>query len=75
MKHKYNTGAEDDRPCFCCCGCNQSKNVEALGCLAVLYMRHTNFASVEDTTVEAAAAKAAKEGQILLQVRACWRCQ
>jgi hypothetical protein len=49
----------------------QSKNVEALGCLAVLYMRHTNFAEDKSMTPEAAAKKAAKDGLVLLQVSFC----
>jgi hypothetical protein len=49
----------------------QPNNVEALGCLAILYMRHTNFADDKsgDGSVEMAAKRAAREGFTLLQVR------
>lgn len=50
---------------------SQSTNVEALGCLAVLYTRHTSFsggAAGDGSSIELAAKKAAKEGLTLLQV-------
>ena len=49
----------------------QRNNVEALACLAVLYMRHTNFAEMEGVNAEAAAKKAATDGFVLLQVCVC----